>query len=106
MLDLNASRTRIKTASDSQAFRRRGAVTWRDVLAALQLDETRSHAIDLYRAAGFTPDAFRMRPARLAMADALSRTEDALEGRQGARKAEAARIREVRRALEDEAEGV
>lgn len=41
-------------------------------------------ALEHYRAAGFTPDDFaRVRAARMAMTDALTRTEDFLELRRG-----------------------
>jgi hypothetical protein len=80
--------------------------TYRDVLRVLQSDAARSGALMRYRAAGFTADDFATRRnARETMADALSRTEDVLEGVRGAHaQAERAVIRDVRRRLEIEVE--
>ena len=85
-------------------------VTWPDVLAVVQGDETRSRCLLRYRLAGFTPDDFgRSRLAREAMSDALTRTEDLLEYQAVDRPrrahlydAERAAIRNVRRRLERE----
>lgn len=63
--------------------------------------EARALALSLYRAAGYGPDDFaRSRAARMAMADALTRTEDHLEIQGARRDAERGRIRAVRRRLE------
>lgn len=59
----------------------------------------------IYRAGGFTPDDFRLLPAKARMAEALTRVEDWLEFRRGSRAVvEAERTREVRRRLECEVE--
>ena len=83
---------------------------WPAVLAVLETDETRSTCLSRYRDAGFTPDDFaRSRPAREAMSDALTRTEDWLEYQSMSRPCRAhlydaarAAIRNVRRRLERE----
>lgn len=79
-------------------------LVWPDVLRAVQGDETRPALLGRYRAAGYGPDDFgRLRGAREAMADALTRTEDSLEGRHGRNvETERDRIRAVRRRLEVE----
>lgn len=90
-----------KTAAPKRTASPGRPVTYRAVLAALQSDFARSSALALYRCAGYRPDDFAFRrPARLAMADALTATEDALELR-GARRERAA-VRVVRRLLESE----
>ena len=81
---------------------------WPDVLRVLQDDEARSFALSRFRASGFSPDDFgRVRRAREAMADVLTRAEDWLEmlgvdGRRRGATFEGLRIaiREVRRRLE------
>jgi len=99
--DLDAARTGIKTASEKPERARRARIGWPDVLRVLQGDETRSYAIGRYRAGGFGPDDFaRSRPAREAMADALTYAEDRLELQGWRRDPERAAMREVRRALE------
>lgn len=85
-----------------------GRATWKDVLRALQDDQARELAVSHYRARGFGPDDFgHKRPAREAMADALTFAEDRLElanldQRAGtaARDRARAAIRPVRRRLE------
>ena len=80
------------------------AVAWRDVLGALQSDNGRSAALASYRAAGHTADSFATsRHARRAMAEALTRTEDALESANGRLTGERLALRAVRRTLECEA---
>lgn len=72
-----------KTSSDFLLRAAGGPVAWRDVLAVLQDDETRSYALSRFRDAGFSADAFgHRRAAREALADALTRTEDWLEYRE------------------------
>lgn len=110
--DLAASRDSSISAGEVRARARRGRLGWPDVLRVLETDETRSLAVGLYRAEGWTPDDFgrprgapRAREAREAMADALTRTEDWLElatvrQRYPTLDAQRARIQEVRHALE------
>ncbi len=100
-----ASPTRTKTAVRGAASPRGGVLTWPQVLAALQDDNARSEALSLYRARGFTPDDFgRLREARAAMADALSRAEDQIELRRQSPARDQARalVRSARRRLEVE----
>lgn len=90
-------------------------VCWRDVVRVLPDPETRSAVVASLRASGFDPDSFARRiGARRVVADALTRTEDALElaeldaggsgrGRRREILAEQrAAIRELRRRLEGE----
>ncbi len=90
-----------KRAGQDRVRSVRTALGWPDVLYAVQNDEARSAALGLYRARGFRPDDFgRIRRAREAMADALTRTEDMLEMRGRRSDDERARVRAVRRQLE------
>jgi hypothetical protein len=75
-------------------------VTWPDVLRAAQ--GSRDSVLAAYRAAEFGSEDFaRLRPAREAMADALTRAEDRLETKRGAvNAAEREAIRGVRCRLE------
>lgn len=87
-------------------------IRWQDVLRCLPDDETRSHALDRFRSAGFSADEFgmpaigrgagRRRQAREAAADALARTEDWLESEHSRRTRDRDVIRTVRRRLEQE----
>lgn len=82
---------------------RGGVLGWPDVLRVLQRDEARSSALGAYRTAGHTPDDFaRSRSARAAMADALTRVEDAMETTQRGSSGEREAIRTVRRGIEGE----
>lgn len=102
-LHSTAPRTRIKKAPAETPRARRSVLGWGDVLRPLQRDEARSVALSLYRARGYSPDDFgRVRAARGAMADALSRTEDWLEIEHPRCETERAAVRRVRRALEQE----
>lgn len=94
--------TSIKTAPKKTTRARRVALGWSDLVRAVQSDEARFCFLDRYRAAGFTPDHFgHLRTARETAADALSRTEDMLEGMRGPRREEERQaIRVVRRRLE------
>lgn len=60
--------------------RRQELVGWPAVARTLSENEiVRSTVLARFRAAGFTPDHLRLKPARLALADAVTRAEDALE---------------------------
>jgi hypothetical protein len=91
-----SSGTRFRSRTAARVF---SVVTWPDVVRILHADEARDFVMGRYRAAGFTPDDFgHKRPAREAMADALTRAEDRL----GLAPSSPARdaIRDVRRRLE------
>lgn len=76
-------------------------VAWSDVIRVLHRDRTREFVLARYRDAGFTPDDFgHKRPAREAMADALTRAEDRLEDVSSAPSRERDGLRDVRRRLE------
>ena len=85
-----------------------GRVTWPEVLRVLQDDETRSYSLTSFKALGFGAETFgRIRDAREAVADGLTRAEDMLEYREldrGRGHVDARRQRlaicEVRRRLE------
>jgi len=100
-----AARTRIKTARRSKVSPPRCVLRWPDVLRAVVDDTARSVALSAYRARGFTPDDFgRLRAAREAMSDALSRVEGQLELARPTPARDRARslVRGVRRRLEVE----
>lgn len=90
----------VKTRVAKPALAAGRAVAWRDVLAALQGDETRSCALSRFREACFSADSFGTRQPREKMADILSRTEDWLEATHPGRRAEREAIKQVRRRLE------
>jgi hypothetical protein len=91
-----ATRTRRSSA-------RQKALSWPEVLRVLSGSETRETALRVYKTAGFTPDCFgRIRAAREAMADALTRAEDQLELAPPRHRGEREAIRAVRRQLEAE----
>jgi hypothetical protein len=94
--------TSIKTAARKTARPGKRAVTWTDVLRVAQDGEARSLVVQAYRAAGFAPDDFAGgRLAREFVANALTRLEDSLEHKRGARNEERrAEAAKVRRALE------
>jgi hypothetical protein len=74
------------------------SIQWPRVISCLQSSDARELALGLYKSGGHTPDTFRSsRPAREAMANALTRAEDLLEQH---RRGEQTTIKMVRRALE------
>jgi hypothetical protein len=76
-------------------------IGWRDVLGAVQRDETRSWLTDRFRDSGFTADSFAsQRKAREAVADCLTRLEDWIGNEHPGWKADLAGIKAVRRRLE------
>jgi hypothetical protein len=84
-----------------------GPVRWPEVLRALQADDSRSYALTSFRSGGFSADSFgaktspSSRPAREAMANALTATEDWLELEHPVRwRRERDAIRAIRRRLE------
>jgi hypothetical protein len=90
-----------KTAVHKQTASLGTLVSYPEVVAALQTDLARSIALGAYRSAGYTARDFALRrSARVAMTEALTATEDALELRGVRREREA--IRAVRRRLECE----
>ncbi len=98
-----SARNRTKTAFEKTGRTQGGVLGWSNVLAALPGDDARSLALGCYRSAGFGPDDFaRLRGARMAMADALTRAEDVLEIRGTRYDPERERIRAIRRRLERE----
>ena len=99
------STTHVPRKSAPRRRTRRDAVEWRDVLRCLQEDETRSCALTSFKAMDFDAETFRrIRKAREAIADGLTRAEDMLESmpRCARRDGEMASIRDVRRRLEIE----
>jgi hypothetical protein len=80
----------------------RNAVSWPDILRAVQDEKARSSVSNVLRDAELTPDQFGSnRKARELVADQLTRVEDELEPRRGKRAAaERLAIRDVRRRLE------
>jgi hypothetical protein len=75
---------------------------WPDVVRVLQDPKTREAVLSRYRTAEYTPDDFgRLRGAREALADALTRCEDWLELARP-KNPERTTIRETRRRLERE----
>lgn len=93
-----SSGTRFKSGTGARPF---AIVTWPDIVRAVERETTRETLMARYRAAGFTPDDFAgRRGAREAMADALTRTEDALEDRSSVGSRERAALCDVRRRLE------
>lgn len=97
------ARRPVKHAPRGAPLPRARVLGWADVLRAVLGGEARSAALGAYRAAGFTPDDFgRLRAARMAMADALTRCEDRLEIAHPGTRAERGAIRTVRRRLERE----
>ncbi len=90
--------SRFRSGTTSPLF---GVVTWPDVVRVLQRERAREAVLGRYRDAGFTADDFgRVRKARMTMADALTRTEDALEYSHPAPTPERLALRDVRRRLE------
>ena len=87
---------------------RKGAtkrVTWQEVARVLPDDETRSYALGRFRDAGFAADSFKARiEVRATVMRGLTTAEDWLEMRYPKRDRTA--IRDVRRRLELEPEGV
>ena len=76
---------------------------YRNVLQALADRDARSRVLAEFRRRGGTPDTWRLRSTREAMADALTRTEDAIElESRGRMTAERLALRGIRRRLECE----
>jgi hypothetical protein len=74
-------------------------VTWPHVLRALDRDETRSYALNLFRSSGFYAESFgHLQQARQAVAAALTATEDWAE--MAHPRWDRTAIRDVRRRLE------
>lgn len=92
-----------KTGAAKRAGSPGRVVSWPDVLRALQSDQARCGALASYRASGHTADDFgTRRAARVAMSEALTKTEDMLESATGRMTAERLALRSVRRRLEAE----
>jgi hypothetical protein len=97
------SRNQGKQATPETAHAPARPIAWRDVLRALQADETRAAVMADYRGKGHRPDDFSSgRRAREAMAEALIRAEDHLELAHPRRLDERAALRSVRAPLERE----
>lgn len=94
------------TAANSRVLRLArkpsGAVTWREVLSALQDSETRSYAVSRIVDRGFSLDSLgHSTAARQTLAEALTAVEDMLEAKAGSRASETRdRVRGLRRRLE------
>ncbi len=103
MIESLASRQQGKTRTANERVMPGRPVTYPDVLRVLPDDETRSCALSRFREAGFSADSFgHRRGARVAMAEALTSTEDWLEVEHPRRTRERDAIRAVRRRLEQE----
>lgn len=91
-------KTRVRNSKTSPGTR----VTWPDVLAAVQDDETRSGIVRRLGDAGFLVDAFaNQRTARIIVCERLVAYEDRLEAASGARLApRGLAVRTLRRRLE------
>jgi hypothetical protein len=76
---------------------------WRAVSRRLSGTKARGDVLREYRAAGFGPDDFHLRQARIALADALTRAEDQLELESAGRQTrERTQLKALRRELEAE----
>lgn len=94
-----------KTAAKNSHAPRRRRVRWADVLRAMPDSKTLRMFLGLMANSGITAsswnDGSKDRAPRVAMAEALTRTEDWLEGRNALR-SQGPAVQEVRRRLECE----
>ncbi len=102
MSEIAPSRTAANLGAHKTPRRLGPPLAWREVLGALQQDETRQAVVALYRQSGFQADDFGGRKARVAMVEILVSTEDALELEHPGRRVERDAIKAVRRRLEVE----
>jgi hypothetical protein len=78
----------------------RSVLEWSDVLRAVPGSKTRVWLIGRYKSMGFDAESFGRKSGRVAMAGALTATEDWLELEQPRNVLARARIRDLRRRLE------